>query len=77
MYIADQMSASIPGVKTWTQIQRIRSENFSIGTYFGKEFNSLTGVYQLFSHDSPEVTSNDHSLLEGENILETSEQREG
>ena len=73
MYIADQMSASIPGVRTWTQIQRIRSGNFSIGTYSGKEFNSLTCVYQLFFLDSPEVTSNDHSLLEGDNILETSD----
>ena len=73
IYIRDQMSALIPGVRTWTQIQRIRSGNFSIETYSGKEFNSLTGVYQLFSHDSPEVTSNDHSLLEGENILETSD----
>ena len=73
MYIADQMSASIPGVRIWTQIQRIRSGNFSIGTYSGKEFSSLTNVYQLFSHDSPEVMSNDNSLLEGENILGTSD----
>ena len=73
MYIADQMSASIPGVRTWTQIQKTKSGNFSIETYSGKEFSSLTNVYQLFSHDSPEVMSNDNSLLEGENIMETSD----